>query len=423
MKTSVLQEVGIDQKAALDEQGSGLERVSLPKLPDIQSHALIVSGIRRCGKSTLLHQFVKKLGRPFFYFNFDDLRLFDFSPADFELLDRVIAESGARLLFFDEVQSAEHWELYVRQKLDEGFQVIVTGSNASLLSRELGSKLTGRHLSKELFPFSYDEFCRFTGQAAGAIPAGCAAPTGCAESLDAYLEKGGFPEYLKTNNAEILTQLQQDILYRDIAVRYGLRDVASLHRLFVYLVSNAAQLVSPSKLLSVAGVKSATTVLEYFSYFEAAYLIHLVPCFAWSVKAQSLAPKKLYVADPGIIKTGTASFTGNQGGLLENFVFTGLRPYTRDLFYFANEEGECDFIVNPHGKRPCCVQVTLELTADNEGREVQGLLAALKFFDLDGGIILTRNTEDLILEQGKRIKVVPAWKYDFAGVENGLSMG
>jgi predicted AAA+ superfamily ATPase len=407
MKASDLYEVGVDQKAVLGEQELGLERISLPKLPDIRSHALIVSGIRRCGKSTLLHQFVKKLGRPFFYFNFDDLRLYDFSAADFELLDRVIAESGSWLLFFDEIQSAEHWELYVRQKLDEGFQVVVTGSNASLLSRELGSKLTGRHLSQELFPFSYDEFCRFTEQAAGA------------ESLDSYLEKGGFPEYLKTNNnTEILTQLQQDILYRDIAVRYGLRDAASLHRLFVYLVSNAAQLVSPSKLLSVAGVKSATTVLEYFSYFEAAYLIHLAPCFAWSVKAQSLAPKKLYIADPGIIKTGTASFTGNAGSLLENFVFTSLRPYTRDIFYFANE-GECDFIVNPHGKQPRCIQVTLELTADNEGREIQGLLAALKFFDLNEGIILTRNTGDTILEKGKRIEVIPAWKYDFAGVGEG----
>ncbi|GHV61799.1 hypothetical protein AGMMS49587_06870 [Spirochaetia bacterium] len=389
----------------MGEQDSGIRRNGLPALPDIQSHALVVSGIRRCGKSTLLHQFVNKLGRPFFYFNFDDLRLYDFSAADFELLDRVIAESGARLLFFDEIQSAPHWEIYVRQKLDDGFQVIVTGSNASLLSRELGSRLTGRHLSKELFPFSYDEFCRFTNQAAGA------------ESLDIYLEKGGFPEYLKTGNTEILTQLQQDILYRDIAVRYGLRDAASLHRLFVYLVSNAAQLVSPSKLLSVAGVKSATTVLEYFSYFEAAYLIHLVPCFSWSAKAQSLAPKKLYVADPGIIKTGTASFTGNRGSLLENFVFTSLRPHTRDLFYFAGKDGECDFIVNPHGQHPLCVQVTLELTRDDEPREIQGLLAALKFFGQDGGIILTRDTEDLILEQGKRIQVIPAWKYNFAGIE------
>ncbi|MDR2739489.1 MAG: ATP-binding protein, partial [Treponema sp.] len=196
---------------------------------------------------------------------FDDLRLYEFSETDYRLLDLLIAESGSGLLFFDEIQSAPRWELYIRQKLDEGFQVLLTGSNASLLSRELGNKLTGRHLSKELFPFSYHEYLRFTGQVAGA------------QSLDTYLVQGGFPEYLKTGNVDIVAQLQRDILYRDIAVRYGLRDAASLQRLYGFLVSNAAHLVSPSKLTGQAGVKSPSTVLEYFSWFEAAYLIRLVP--------------------------------------------------------------------------------------------------------------------------------------------------
>jgi predicted AAA+ superfamily ATPase len=426
MKLSELQEIGEEQKEALDARDSGFPRAFLAVLPDIQSHALILSGIRRCGKSTLLHQFVKKLKKPFFYCNFDDIRLTGFSTADYSLLDRVIAETGARLLFFDEIQTAERWELYVRQKLDEGFQVITTGSNASLLSRELGTKLTGRHLSKELFPFSYPEYCGFSGQTPGA------------ESLDRYLEKGGFPEYLKTGNPDILTQLQKDILYRDIAVRYGIRDASSLHQLYIYLASNPAQLVSPSRLLSVAGVKSATTVLEYFSHFEDAYLIHSVPCFAWSAKARTLAPKKVYIADSGIVKTASTAFSGNQGALLENFVFNSLRLHTDDIYYFSGKTGECDFIVNPHEAahdsapksvraqkpttrkrsgaarhRPQCIQVTRELTPDNETREIQGLLSALEFFGRDEGFILTRNTEDLILTQGKTIHVVPAWKWEF----------
>lgn len=391
---------------ALDRQQLGLERAFLPDLPDIQSHALVVSGIRRCGKSTLLHQFVRKLGRPFFYFNFDDIRLAGFTPADFELLDRVIAASGARLLFFDEIQSAERWELYARKKLDEGFQLVLTGSNASLLSRELGTLLTGRHISKELFPFSYREFCAFTGQEAGAA------------SLENYLEQGGFPEYLKTGNPDILTQLQSDILYRDIAVRYGIRDVASLRRLFVYLVSNPAQQFSPSKLRQSLGVKSPTTVLEYISCLAAAYLIQLLPCFAWSVKAQSLAPKKVYIADSGIIKTSSLSFSGNHGALLENLVYNTLRaetgalvPAERDLFYFAGKNGgECDFIVNPHS-RPCCLQVCRELEPDNQDREINGLLEAMTFFNLDEGTILTFNTEDRIVTAGKKISVLPVWQW------------
>ncbi|MCL2880856.1 MAG: ATP-binding protein [Treponema sp.] len=399
MKLSDIQETAAIQKAILTARESGHKRIALKELPDIRTHALVVSGIRRCGKSTLLHQFVKKLKRDFFYLNFDDLRLADFSHTDFALLDKIITGSGALLLFFDEIQAVSHWELYIRQKLDDGYQVILTGSNASLLSRELGTRLTGRHISKELFPFSYREFCSFKGIKAGK------------ESLDDYLDKGGFPEYLKTDNTEILTQLQSDILYRDIAVRYGIRDISSLRRLYKYLVSNASQKISPSKLIHTAGVKSPTTVLEYFSYFEAAYLIHLLPCFAWSVKTQNLTPKKVYIADPGIIKTSSVSFSGNHGALLENFVYTNLRLVTDDIYYFTGKDGgECDFILHPH-ERAQCIQVCRELSAENQDREINGLLEAMDFFGQKRGVILTYNTEDTIRTGGKEISVRPAWSW------------
>ncbi|MDR3247762.1 MAG: ATP-binding protein [Treponema sp.] len=406
MKLSEIRDIASSQKAALDAKDSGYPRDALPALPQLENHALVISGIRRCGKSTLLHQFVQQEDQPFFYFNFDDLRLLGFETADFALLDEVITKSTAKLLFFDEIQEAPHWELYIRQKLDEGYRVLLTGSNASLLSRELGSILTGRHITKELFPFSYREFCGFTQTPAGP------------NSLDAYLEKGGFPEYLKTNNDEVLSQLWSDILYRDIAVRYGIRDVLSLERLFAYLLSNPAQLTTPSRLKILGGAKSATTMLEYFSYLESAYLIHQVPCFAWSVKAQSLAPKKVYIVDPGIIKTGSISFSGNYGALLENFVFNTLRSHTQDIFYFSHRDAECDFVVGAcvaqaetQGTKPLCIQVTRELSPDNEEREVRGLLAAMDFFKQDQGLIITRNSEDTILTGGKRIQVTPVWKW------------
>ena len=404
MKLSEIQEISVSQKAVLKKRETGLKRQILPELPDIQSHALVISGIRRCGKSTLLHQFVRKLKRPFFYLSFDDIRFVSFTREDFSLIDKVIADSGARLVFFDEIQSINNWELYVRQKLDEGYQIVITGSNASLLSRELGSRLTGRYLSKELFPFSYNEFCSFFKLKPGP------------KSFLNYLEKGGFPEFLKTGNIDILVQLQSDILYRDIAVRYGLRDATSLRQLFVYLLSNSSQLISPSKLTSVIGVKSPTTVLEYISFFEAAYLIQLLPCFAWSVKAQSLAPKKVYVSDIGLIKTGAFSFSKNNGFLLENFVYNSFRRYgfgalnDKQLFYFADKNGsECDFVVKSQ-ENIKCIQVCWELNADNQDREINGLLGAMDFFDLKEGEIITFNTEDLILFNGKKINVIPAWK-------------
>jgi len=407
MKLSDIKDINSTQTQALEGQSDGLERRVLPELPDIRSHALVVIGIRRCGKSTLLRQFVRRLKRVYFYMNFDDIRLSSFTREDYSLLDMAIADSGAQLIFFDEVQSADGWELYVRQKLDEGFQVVLTGSNASLLSRELGTRLTGRHISKELFPFSYGEFCKFTELKAGP------------NSLAKYLEGGGFPEYLKTGNADILTQLLSDILYRDIAVRYGIRDASSLLRLFVYLASNPSHQFSPSKLTNVTGVKSPATVLEYISFLEAAYLVELMPRFAWSVKAQALAPKKVYVIDPGIIKAGAVSLNDNNGAQLENFVFNTLRaktaapasPGERNIYYFTGKNGgECDFIVSPP-ENPGCIQVCWQLTAENQGREIKGLVEAMDFFGVETGTIVTFDDEDTIQTAGKRIEVVPAWKF------------
>ncbi len=406
MLLSTLERVCTDQMHLLQNTNTGTARYILTQLPDIQTHALVVSGIRRCGKSTLLNQFVKKQRIPYFYLNFDDLRLLDFSVHSYALLDEVIKKSKSKLLFFDEIQSASRWELYVRQKLDEGYKVILTGSNASLLGRELGTKLTGRHLVKELYPFSYPEFLRFSNRKKGK------------KSLKSYLESGGFPEYLKLGDPFILTQLQKDILYRDISVRYNIKDERSLQSLYVFLASNPGALVSPSKLKHVAGVKSHTTVLEYFSYFENSYLIDMVPKFAWSRKAQSLAPKKVYLSDIGLIRTGGVMFSKNSGHILENFVFNHLRREygsfgeTR-IFYFNDGQNECDFIVNPDGKT-MCIQVCTELNLDNIEREVNGLISAMDFFGTSEAFILTENSSDTIIHNGKNIKVLPVWEY-FAG--------
>ena len=399
MKLTDIRNTAYEQKIELSKQNTGLERNFLHELPDIQSHALVISGIRRCGKSTLLHQFVKKKNTNFFYLNFDDIRLIDFNKSDYELLDKIIEESDTKLLFFDEIQSAPYWELYIRTKLDQGFQVLLTGSNASLLSKELGTKLTGRHISKELYPFSFDEYCRYFKEPPST------------QSLKDYLDKGGFPEYLKTGNTDVLSQLQSDILFRDISIRHGIRDVSALQRLFVYLVSNPSQKISPSRLTQTVGLKSATTVLEYISFLEAAYLLYRLPCFSFSVKSQNLSPKKIYICDPGISKTGSVSFSANMGSRLENFIFNCLRRITTDIFYYSGKnDSECDFIIKPH-EQPSCIQVCWELNNDNQDREIFGLLEAMEFFNQKKGIIITFDSEDLILNNGKKIEVIPAWKW------------
>lgn len=400
MQQSALAEIAKEQKfEAFSEVEKITERTLMPDLSNISTHALILSGIRRCGKSTLLRQFVRRNFKDVFYLNFEDVKLYGFDIKDFVLLDRVIDETGLRVLYFDEIQVINGWELYIRQKLDQKFQVIITGSNASLLSAELGTKLTGRHITKELFPFSYTEYLDFRGWDANG------------ESLSAYLTEGGFPDYLKQKLPEILDFLIEDILNRDIIVRHGLKDGGAIKKLCSYLFAHNGTLVVPSKLTSAVGVKSNTTILNYFSYFENSYLIAMVPKFDWSAKAQMLSAKKMYVIDPGLVQVGSTSFSRNIGHLLESVVFWHLRRKTKEIYYFNENNKECDFVVRMKDKTMQVIQVCWELTLENQEREISGLLEAMQFFKTDNGIIVPANSTDTIRTELGLVSVMPAYEY------------
>jgi len=400
MRYSELQAVVNEQKDVFYSFELGTTRELLGTLPVTNSHVLVVSGIRRCGKSVLLHQFIRDEIDNVFYFNFADIRLYEFLAADFVLLDEIIRESGKKILFFDEIQIIKGWELYVRQKLDQSVRVIITGSNARMLSVELGTNLTGRHISKELFPFSYKEFCAFHTLLYNK------------ESFILFLNKGGFPEFLKTNNHELLSFLIEDIIHRDIATRYAIRDIAGLKNLCIYVMSNTAKLVSPSKLTSIIGVKSPSTVLEYLSYFESSYLMNLIPRFSYSVKGQMLSEKKIYVVDNGLVNVASISASKDMGRKFENAIYWSIRRKTKNIWYFSDSNSECDFIFKLNDDY-FAIQVCYELNGDNQEREINGLLAALKFFHLSEGIILTIDQTDKILIDGYKINVIPAYEFDF----------
>lgn len=400
MQQSALAEIAKMQKLdAFAEAERITERTIMSDLPNISTHALILSGIRRCGKSTLLRQFVRLNFEDVFYLNFEDVKLYGFDIKDFVLLDNVIDETGLKVLYFDEIQIIEGWELYVRQKLDQKFQVIITGSNASLLSAELGTKLTGRHITKELFPFSYSEYLDFKNEEAGI------------ESISKYLQEGGFPDYLKQKLSEILEFLIEDILNRDIIVRYGLKDPGAIRKLCSYLFANNGTLVVPSKLTTAIGVKSSTTILNYFSYFENSYLIAMVPKFDWSHKAQLLSPKKMYVIDPGLVQIGSTSFSRNQGHLLESVVFWHLRRMTKEIYYFNENNKECDFVVRNKDNSWQVIQVCWELTPENLDREVNGLADAMRYFKTENGLIVTANSTDTIRTDIGFVSAVPAYQF------------
>ena len=391
---SLLKEVAEAQKENLLKLNTGLKRHQLDGMPELSSHALIISGIRRCGKSTLLHQLLKKKHPNAYYLNFEDPRLYEFELNDFTRLDELITDRESEVLFFDEIQVVEGWERYIRQKLDEGFKLVITGSNASLLSSELGSKLTGRHITKELFPFSWNEFCEFRSL------------DDSKDALKKYIEIGGFPDYVKTEDDDILHQLFEDILVRDIAVRFGVRDVKTLQRLALYLVSNVGNLVTGNKLRSLFGIGATSTVMEYFSYLEQTWLMHFIPKFSYSVRKQSVNPRKVYAIDTGLINVNSKSFSGDHGRILENLVFLHLRRNLKEIYYFS-EKGECDFVTFDKGNVNEVIQVCYELNPDNLDRELNGLFEALSFFELDKGFILTQSQTDYFKREGKVAEVIP----------------
>jgi len=399
IQQSVLQRVIDTQKNKILRFGTGLKREILPDIPVLQSHALIVTGIRRGGKSTLLKQILEADDSKKLFLNFEDPRLFNFELSDFEILDTIIEDSKSEILFLDEIQVVNGWELYIRQKLDEGFRIVVTGSNASMLSRELGSKLTGRHISKELFPFSYSEFLNFKSLQADE------------KSLQKYVDTGGFPEFLKSNNTDILSELFNDIINRDIIVRHGIRDARSLKNLAVYLASNVGNLVTASKLQQPLNIKTASTVLDYFSFLEDTYLVNFMSKFSYSIKVQIVNPRKIYVIDPGIIKIASTSFTEDRGRLLENLVFWELRRRGKKLYYFNENKAECDFVVMKNEKIEQVIQVCYELQPENREREIRGLTDAMNFFSIDDGLIISFNQRDAFIHNGKRINVIPAWEF------------
>jgi predicted AAA+ superfamily ATPase len=158
-------------------------------------------------------------------------------------------------------------------------------------------------------------------------------------------------------------------------------------------------------------VKSPSTVLDYFSYFETSYLIQLLPKFSFSAKAQMLAPKKVYVCDTGLIKAGAILLTENWGYLLENIVFSHLRRHSKELFYYNENGKECDFVELEQGKIKSLIQVCWDLNSDNEEREINGLIDALQYFNQSKGVILTANQRDTIYHGNCEVNVMPVWDF------------
>ena len=393
-------EYAIDEQAKEASLDLGMPRDDLAGLPSQKHFATIVTGVRRSGKSTLLRQWVHSLKVKVVSVLFDDLRLMNFSSQDFVLLGKILSKRKAEAVVLDEVQDIDGWELFVNGLLNQGVQVFVTGSNAKMLSRELGTKLTGRHLDFHLDPFSYLEFLRFKN-----LP-------NTPDSFLDYLRVGGFPAYVESENRQVLAELFNDIIYRDIIVRYRLANTAPIKQLAGYLLSHIGTRLAPSRLKDAIQVQSAKTVLEYFDHLTECCMICRLEQFADSPKARMLAPKKVYACDTALASLFEHGINQNLGHKLENVLFWHLKKQAKDLTYYRDDkERECDFVLEKNDGSFSLVQACYELTDDNRVRELNGLVAAAKRFGLRQGVIVTQQQSDLAIHDGCEVLIVPANEY------------
>lgn len=386
------------QKENLLNSDRGIEREKLKDVQLTAGFASIITGIRRAGKSTLLLQLMQKITN-FNYLNFEDVRIFGFDHKDFNRLDDVFsAEGNSNYYLFDEIQVVVGWERYVRSLLDKKKIVVLTGSNAAILGKELGTKLTGRHLKYELMPFSYPEFLKLTKQKMSYT------------SFEDFVNRGGFPEYLKIDNEQILQELFNDIIIRDITLRYNLRNPKLVKELALYLLSNVGKEFSYQGLKKLFNLGSVNTIISIVGYFENSYLLFTIPQFDFSYRKQIANKKKVYSIDTGLIKANSVSFSQDKGRMLENIVFTQLKRMGLEVFYFKKER-ECDFITRNSKNDLNAYQVCFELNEDNKDREINGLIESLNYLKQKVGCILTLDQHDELELNSKKIIVKPVYTW------------
>ena len=414
MNKERLQEIVFDQKETFNQKRNLIQRkVNLDSFIKT-SLIVVISGIRRCGKSSLLYLIKEKMKlqeQDYCYFNFDDERII---PA-LETLDQIYnlhIELFAKepVLFLDEIQNVKGWEKFVNRIHEKGIKIFVSGSNANLLSSEISTSLTGRNKVLELFPFSFSEFLLFIGEDYNLEKLTSKRKALLLNSFYQYLEFGGFPLVVKEKDMEIINGYFQDILYRDIISRFKLSQIDEIKQIGLYFASNIGKIFSYATLQKISGVKSTSSIKDYLSYYEQSYLFFYLKKFDYSVKKQIMNPKKVYTIDPAISNRLGFRFSENRGRILENLIFTELRRRGKEVFYHSGKN-ECDFLIKKGFQITEAIQVSWSIDKINIQREIKGLEEAIKAYDLSTGTLITAEPENTELVTDKTIKVVPAWKW------------
>ncbi|MBI3031947.1 ATP-binding protein [Candidatus Woesearchaeota archaeon] len=373
---------------------------------------IILTGVRRCGKSTLLKEVMQNVS-DWCYVNFEDERFLDFMAQDFEVLNEVLIEEYGKIniYFFDEIQNIDKFETFVRRLQDEGKKVIITGSNASLLSKEFGTRLTGRYKPFEVYPFSFKEFLKFRNITLEKNDFYIVEKkVELIKLFEEYVSLGGLPEYLKNKDKEYIKTVYENILYKDVITRYSIRKQKIIKELINLLGTNISSQFTYNSLKKTLGLGNAITVKEYISYLSNSYLFFELLKFSYSLKQQLNSPRKIYLVDSAFNQICGTNFSENKGKILENMVFIELKRRNNEVFYYTNEN-ECDFITKKGTKITQAIQVCYVLNKDNKEREIAGLIEAMDKFKLKTGIMLTHEQTEDIRMKSKKIQVLPIYKW------------
>lgn len=417
------QEVGIERDHYLKH---------LNRLAKAKDFSISIIGVRRSGKTFLTKQFLKKAidsgldPKQTLYVNLEDPRFHPY--LSLELLDEIyqayrtfVNKEGFALIVLDEVQNIKNWEKWVRRTMEkENVQIVMTGSTSSLLKTEVSTALTGRSLTLEVFPLSFHEFLKFKGVVLEDQLDVVKNKAKIERLFMEYLQFGGFPrvvleedEFLKR---EMLKELFDGIVMRDILFRHGFRDVNSVKLVAELAINSFSSLKSVSSLRNeLAGILkrkvSPNFVAEVMEALRESYLLFTIPPFSPKIKDVKKYPKKIYAVDTGLATTVTLSFSKNLGRLVENAVALHLiKKYGENNLFYYRGKREVDFILREGLRITKAIQVTWDLRESYE-REVKALLEAMDVFNLGEGIIVTADQEREEVYEDKEIRVLPFWKF------------
>jgi len=387
---------------------------------------VVISGVRRSGKSTLLLQTLKNLiktekGGNILYVNFEDERLDGFSLDDFNLLWESFLElndpKGKVYLFLDEIQEVDKWEKWVSRMYElEDVKIFITGSNARLLSSEISTLLTGRNITYTLNTFSFSEVCKpkniYDTRERAAIH----------RDLGRYFEYGGFPEIYLKKDKTLLGHYIRDIINRDIISRYKIKNTKLFNEFVRYVISCYGRYITFGKLKGVFNLGSVNTVKKYLGFLEEAYLVFSVENYSSSLAEIVKSPRKIFAADHALADYFSIKSSENIGHRIENIVFLQLKrrqntiPEMNIYYWKGSRHGEVDFLIKEGLKVKELIQVCRDIEdPETKKREIKALLEAMREFKLKQGLVITEDKEgeEKMKSKGKSytVKFVPLWKW------------